>query len=219
MSATNDPKHEDNFGETMKKLLNDHPVVVIGGYTAAIFIAGFVSYQTIVGITGSELITKTQKEELESLKPELAKLEEKVLSLQKELEKYQKPLQVTFQSPKNGDSVGWKTTVKGKLSSNLATNQHLWLVVHPEDSSGWWPQNSEIITNSDLTWEQTIYIGRKDSQEDVGRKHDLIVVLADETANQEFNDYLERAQATGDFPSKPLPSNVKILDKITTIRQ
>lgn len=219
MSPTNNPQEEQKKGATIRDKIADNIFFVIGGFIIASFGAGFVSYQTIVGITDSELITKNDKKELESLKPKIAEQEKKISSLQKELEKYQKPLQVTVESPKNGAPVGWKITVNGKLSSNLATNQHLWLVVHPEDSGGWWPQNSEIITGSDLAWEQTIYIGQKDSQEDIGKKHDLLLVLADETANRKFNDYLKRASETGVYPREPLPSNVKILNKITVIRQ
>lgn len=93
---------------------------------------------------------------------------------------------------------------------NIEPSMHLWLVVKPHGSGGWWPQTSEIITRRNGSWSTSVHLGGSS-----GERFDIHLILANDTANLSFNNYLAHGAVNGHFPEAPLPAGAKSLTYIT----
>src|SRR6185295_2916167 len=101
--------------------------------------------------------------------------------------------EVLLTTPQPCDQVQQFVSVAGR-ASGLAQGQHLWVAVHPLGSLGWWPQLYEIVpTPSGGTWEIVSTIG---GSGDVGKRFELGVILANDSANSDFVRYLQEASVT-----------------------
>ena len=125
-----------------------------------------------------------------------------------------KELGIEIQQPSSGNQVRKNLLVTGKVSRKLQ-NEHLWVVVHPEGSEGWWPQSHELSPDSEGKWSVQAYIG---TDKDAGQIFDIVVFSANDSANNIFNQYLKQAKSSGDYPENPLPQGVTELDRITVKR-
>ncbi len=117
-------------------------------------------------------------------------------------------------SPKDNVRVISPVSVSGKVE-NLTGNDHLWLVVHPHGTNGWWPQTSEIIPKHNRNWTGTIRLGGINNK---GQKFDIHLVIADNKANDSFNQYLSKGAENNNYPEAPLPEGAKSLDYVTVIK-
>lgn len=126
------------------------------------------------------------------------------------------PLEITIDNPTDGSYVGLNITVTGTSSGDYS-DFHLWVVVHPIGSSGYWPQVSEIIPNRKTgQWAQPVNLG---TQKDKGKSFEIIVVSANQSANNSFNNYLAESKINNKYPEVPLPQGINILTLITVIRK
>lgn len=125
-------------------------------------------------------------------------------------------VQATFEFPKDGDRVNEALVATGRVTGYLF-DHHVWLVVHPSGSAGWWPQLSEIIPDSTSgRFEVPVTVG---SSEDKGKQFDLVLVVANEGAHQRFTTYLEEALQTNSFPERPLPQGSRAVVKVEVARR
>lgn len=124
--------------------------------------------------------------------------------------------EVTIDRPKSGEQVGQNISISGRVSGPTS-DRHLWLVVHPVGSLGWWPQGSEFIPDpSDGSWEVPVTIG---DPRDIGKRFEVAVISATDNANDEFGEYLREGNLASKFPEQPLPQGARILAKVTVVRR
>lgn len=124
-------------------------------------------------------------------------------------------MDINLENIRAGQQIGQHFELHGKASGDLK-GHHLWVVVHPVNSNGWWPQTGEFHPDSSTgNWRVPLNLGGKD---DGRREFEVIVVLANKKAHASFNLYLQKGDRTHDYPAKPLPEGVRILKKISVIR-
>ncbi|MGK7927547.1 MAG: hypothetical protein AB4290_20280 [Spirulina sp.] len=121
-------------------------------------------------------------------------------------------LNLNIESPSNEDEVPRTSLVTGRASGDFS-NKHLWVVVNPKGTPGWYPQSGEFFPVSEQ-WSVQVYVGLE-GDHDVGKSFDIAVVTADDKAHKHFNKYLKEAK----FPEEPLPSGTTVLDIITVKRR
>jgi hypothetical protein len=211
---TNQPQSPKS-SKSLEERLRDHIVWVSLGMIITGFVAGIGAAKFFLALTGQDTILKDKKVWLENIAKDYKTIEQENKDLKKQLEKEELTASITI--PQEGNKVIGKIDVRGKASRQLTENEHLWLFVHLQGSIAWEPQASEIILNNDKTWESEALIG--DESENVGRNVELVVVLADDTANTELNQYLLKIKETGDWTATTLPNGVMLKDKINVIRK
>lgn len=107
----------------------------------------------------------------------------------------------------------YENVINGKTLS-IPKGNYLWLVVHPEGSGGYWPQNIAIVPHPiNGNWIAKFWLGTRGT--DIGVKFELWFVLVDRSGNQVYLDYLNNGRNTGKFPEIPLPENYKALEMIS----
>jgi len=125
-------------------------------------------------------------------------------------------LKAQIERPRNNDFIDQFVIVTGKASTNLQ-GKHLWLVVHPVESNGWWPQLGEIFINpSDGKWSIRATLG---SPKDIKKVFEIAIVIANRDAHESFNNYLKSGEEKNSYPAQPLPSGIEIVDKIILTRK
>lgn len=211
-STTNTQEKPKNLRERIA----NNVIIILAAVAITSFGVGWTAHERVTAAGGWALITEHEKQEYNRLRTDAEKMKARVADLESQLAALTTN-EVRILSPTEGASVEWTTLVEGQISGALETHEHLWLVVHPANSRGWYPQNSEFFPNTDGSWEAAVTIGREN--QDRGKQHDIAVVLAPNDANNAFNDYLARGNDTGDFPEEPLPDDIRMLAKVTVVRQ
>lgn len=123
-------------------------------------------------------------------------------------------LRLKINAPKDGVSVGQKIVAEGEASGKIKQGGHLWLVVHPIGTSGWWPQDSEFFLNG-TKWTSDVTLGEASGS---NRQFEIVVFLVNEEGHKSFVEYIEKSKRAGDFPETPLPSGVEKLAGVTVNR-
>jgi len=101
---------------------------------------------------------------------------------------------------------------------NLPLGQEVWLVLTRRGVARFYPQFGPVLLQPDGTWaSSSVYVG---SDEDIDKKFNLLVVLADQRAGRYFARYLERGRFTGHYPGLlRLPAGAVENDRITIVRR
>jgi hypothetical protein len=87
--------------------------------------------------------------------------------------------------------------VKGHLSPDLKTNEHLWIAVKPDNSiSNWWPQsNGELKPNEEGEFEGNAFLGGdKDEVFTVG------ILILNDTLNRTFSKWVVNSKIKNYWP-------------------
>lgn len=122
----------------------------------------------------------------------------------------QAEINITY--PPDSSKVQMGETIKG-TAANIPEGQQLWIVTRWYDN--YYPQNYVDI-QSDGSWELPVQIGEGDSH---GDYYDIMAVLADKNAQNEFNNYLNTFEKTGVFPEmRKLPDGSMVKVKVTVVR-
>jgi hypothetical protein len=201
---------------SIRERIADHVIVVFAVAMVSSFAAGWTAHEKATAAGGWALISFHDKEDYERLKAEHDALEKKVEELEKRLASLTSE-EVKILAPAEGETVAWMPSVWGKHSGKLQNGEHLWLVVHPNDSRGWYPQNTEIFPGSDGSFQAAVVIGRENL--DHGKKHDIAVIVADKKANESFNQYLDTGKKTGQYEEMPLPEGARLIGKVNVVRK
>jgi hypothetical protein len=114
--------------------------------------------------------------------------------------------------PLDSSNVQMKETVKG-TATNIPEGQQLWIVTSWYDY--YYPQNYVDI-QSDGSWKLPVKIGEGDSDS----TYLIIAVLADKNAQNEFNNYLNTFEKTGQYHDmRKLPDGAKSKVSVTVYRK
>lgn len=132
---------------------------------------------------------------------------------------------VRLTSHKTGDRLPHAVSVRGSYS-NVSPALEIWVLVYPHDSKRYYPQaidacSAEPAEKLGTIWgDVPVYLGRG-PEFDVGKRFDIVVVLADNPASLFFRDTLrnwcERSSYPGILP-KDLPAGIMEKDSITVTR-
>lgn len=132
-------------------------------------------------------------------------------SSDEEIQKCKKESRIEEPSDK-ANGFGYPLAVKGK-AGNCPKGYHLWLIVHPVLSSGYWPQSGEIFPSPrDNSWEIKVWLG--EVNKGLNEDFQIILAMANEEANKYFAKYLADGPKNG-FPEKPMPEGIIQIDRIT----
>lgn len=125
------------------------------------------------------------------------------------------PLDVKIKSPAEGEKVPTNILISGTFSEEIQNDQYMWVVVHPYDSMGWWPQLGQIKPFRGV-WNTQAVIGQG---KDTGKEFDIAVILVNKESNQKYLNYMEEGKTTGNYPEIQLPQDAITYDRITVTRK
>lgn len=118
--------------------------------------------------------------------------------------------------PSDGAHVEIREMIRG-TSQNIPKGQVIWIVVYPQAAGRYYPQNDPADVQANGDWSSLAFIG---IEEDVGRKFDIVAVLANKDAQDAFNAYLAQAKDKKTWPGlEELPNGAVIYDRITVTRK
>lgn len=126
-------------------------------------------------------------------------------------------VEITY--PLDGDSVPMTAEIKGTFK-DVPGGSELWIMVFPHGVNRNFPQDKRdlplmMMANGD--WTAQAIVG---SSMDSGRQFKLFAVLADEAANEEILDYLDRCKENKSWPGlEALPDGADIYDYVTVTRK
>lgn len=99
-------------------------------------------------------------------------------------------------------------------AKSIPEGQEVWIVVHPYTVNKYYPQSKVDIHNE--IWSIPVGIGTKN---DTGTKFNIIAVMSDTKAQEEFNNYFKVCRDTGKWPGMDkIPDSAKEYDNITVTR-
>ncbi len=111
----------------------------------------------------------------------------------------------------------YENVIKGK-TTGIPDGMYLWLVVHPEGSSGYWPQNVPIVPHPRTgKWTHKFWLGTRGAN--WGDIFEVWLILVDNEGNKIYTDYIERGKKTQKFPEIGLPEGYEAVDMITVIKE
>jgi hypothetical protein len=88
------------------------------------------------------------------------------------------------------------TVVKGRLSSNLDSNEHLWIAVKPFKSiENWWPQSGGPLPVVNNEFEGNAFLGGKN-----GDVFEIAILIVEDEVNQKFLDWENQSRVTKEWP-------------------
>lgn len=100
-------------------------------------------------------------------------------------------------------------------ATNIPDDCTLWILVYPEAAQKYYPQYGSIKNIQDGKWSIPIHIG---TENNTGEKFDIVAVLADEDASDEFEVYKQNCN-DGYCPGMAdLPEGATICDSIEVTR-
>ncbi len=119
---------------------------------------------------------------------------------------------VTITDPQTGAyNVGWRVTVRG-TAEHIDPGATLWLVIRPENGK-LYPQNTPPIVQQNDEWSGICLLGT-DEESEIGNQFEIFVVIANESAEDRFEDYIARAQLSGYTGYEQWPEGVTPLTSI-----
>jgi hypothetical protein len=128
--------------------------------------------------------------------------------------------EVEITSPADGDTVSMIGEDIEGTSKDIPEGYELWIMVYPDGVNRFYPQDKRdlpLIPMANGDWTAEAIIG---SDPDHGLEFKLYAVLANETANTEILDYLDRSREAGSWDGlEQLPDGAEIYDYVTVIRE
>ena len=128
----------------------------------------------------------------------------------------QEASQVKITYPLNQTSCQATETVQG-TSGSLPPDMEVWIIIKPQENDLYYPQNKAVQMDVNGNWSSVVSIGR---QSDIGKKFEIIAVLADESARNSFDAYIANCRDEGSFDGiGQLPNGAQIYDHIVVTRK
>ena len=128
----------------------------------------------------------------------------------------EKTTQIFLTYPINLSEVDQKETIRGS-AVNLPPNYKMILVVFNPVVERYYPQDQNFSIEADNKWSSLVLIG---SDQDVGKKFDIIVLNANEKATGFFESYFLGSKNSGSWVGmNQLPEGAIIYDRITVTRK
>lgn len=121
--------------------------------------------------------------------------------------------EVKITYPYDGATVEIREMIRG-TSQRIPKGQVIWVAAYLDR---YHPQNYPADVQANGDWSSLAFIG---IEEDIGKKFDIIAVLADKKAQDTFNAYLIQARDTKTWSGlERLPEGALIYDRITVTRK
>jgi hypothetical protein len=118
--------------------------------------------------------------------------------------------------PLNGSSVPRLLTVQG-TACHIPKGRELWLMVVPDGTTSYYPQNRPVVVSRDGSWTTSAYVGLDDPV-DIGRGFVLVMALANEQGSAAIQAYFTQATA-GYKGIEPLPQGVQLMTQVRVVRK
>lgn len=127
-----------------------------------------------------------------------------------------RPATLTITSPSAGAVVDVSQTVTGNVTC-LGSGQHAWLILQPggPGGGGYFPQSEVSVAGN--TWSTTAHFGQQSAADD-GSPFTILAVIANDTADQQFRDWLTTGEATGSYPALADLKGAAIMDQAKVVR-
>ena len=124
--------------------------------------------------------------------------------------------EITIREPYDGVKVDHTQMVKG-TSANLPEGSVIWLVIYVHEVDRYFPHKSAVTMEAGGSWSSITFIGRED---EAGLKVDILAVLADQSAQAEFESYNRAAGEAESFEGiAQLPEGSLTYQRITFERK
>lgn len=123
---------------------------------------------------------------------------------------------IQVSQPIEGAKVNQIQAVEG-TSLNIPDGSVIWVVIYLPIVRRYYPQDfpADIQVNND--WSTIVTIGQPG---EVGLQADIIAVLADKSAQDVFNAYLQDAKSKNNFPGlEKLPDSALIYQRVSVVRK
>lgn len=124
--------------------------------------------------------------------------------------------EVRITVPKDGETVSKDQEVDG-TSWKLPADKVIWVVVINTENGQYFPMPQAATVDESGNWSSSGSIG---TDSDITIDMEIIALLADKTAQKEFNDYILSAKSQ-DNPNgmDALPGGATVMDRITITRK
>lgn len=134
--------------------------------------------------------------------------------VQKLFQSSQTMLEITY--PQDQAAVDQCELIQG-TSQAIPPESSAWLVIFSKDVGRYYPQANPLLIGADGKWSMKVFIGL---DQDSGKYFDLLLVLADDSANREFLDYEKQAYAEKNWAGMEfLPAGADLYDQVTVQRR
>lgn len=125
------------------------------------------------------------------------------------------PTQIKMNYPTDGAGVEQIEVIRG-ISQKLPRSSQIWIIVVTPLAGRYYPQNAADVL-VDGSWSAVAHFGQEG---DVDVKFDVLVVLADKNAQNEFEAYIKTARDKSDYSGLlHLPEGTSIYERATVIRK
>lgn len=119
-------------------------------------------------------------------------------------------------SPANGETVPTHVLVNGNISGEIPKDRYMWVIVNPKLTDQYWPQGESHIIPIKGEWSLSVHIGEDKYH---GGEFDIIVVLVDKITDQNYISWVNDGKATSNYPGIKIDKNIKLVGKITVIKE
>jgi hypothetical protein len=128
------------------------------------------------------------------------------------------PTNLSIISPTDGAVVSQSQPVFGTIN-HLCPGQYLWLVFQSggPGGGGYYPQNEVAVASNAKRWSTAAYFGQA-SKSDNGRPFTALVVIANDSTNRQFQEYLASGKVTHNFPGLADLGGAAIVSEIKVTR-
>ena len=110
-----------------------------------------------------------------------------------------------FTTPQTGDRVAAEGDVSG-TARNLPAGAHLWIFAHRRGLGLWWPQGGGAATIQEGKWRIYVTYGQN---RDLGSDFELVTAVLADAADSDMNNWIKRAEETGQYPGVRLPASLQ----------
>jgi hypothetical protein len=110
-------------------------------------------------------------------------------------------------SPQTGDSVSQTFTVVGNLM-DIPRGSHVWLATAVDNL--YWPKEPEVVNGRDFS--STVV----ESGSPPDGELELVLLLVDRGSHEDIKDWLDQAEATGDYYGLSIGS-MEVLDRVSEL--
>lgn len=123
------------------------------------------------------------------------------------------PLSVRITDPINGEKIEHQITVHG-TSQNIPKGDAIWIVIYEYADTNYYPMLFPAVIQASGDWTSRALVG---GNNDSVNSYDIIAVVADPAAQQEFINYI--LNANGIYSGKPmLPIGAQIVSTVNVQR-
>jgi len=124
---------------------------------------------------------------------------------------------VNFTTPQSGDRVAAEGDVSGS-AKNLPPGAHIWVFAHRRGLGLWWPQGGGSAKVREGKWRVVVTYGQN---RDLGSEFELTTAVLADADDSDMNNWIKRAEETGQYPGIRLPASVQgcMTDTIIVTRE